>query len=64
MSDILIEYFRSRGVEPIIIDPTDEESINQGLNAVTERITENTKDPETDDKQAPNTNNTYGNNHQ
>jgi hypothetical protein len=36
----LIDFFRSVGIEPIIINPNSEESIKQGLNQVTERIAE------------------------
>jgi effector-binding domain-containing protein len=33
-----IDFFRGLGIEPIVIDPNDEKSIEKGLNEVTERI--------------------------
>lgn len=53
--DEAIEFFRNLGAEPIIIDPNDSESIQQGLNTITERITEDTDNPTTDNKPASNT---------
>jgi hypothetical protein len=34
-----IDFFRSFGIEPIVIDPNDEKSIEKGLSEVTDRIT-------------------------
>lgn len=56
----IIEFFRSAGIEPIVIDPNNEKSIQDGLNAVTERITGNTETTASHDKPSPNN----GNNHQ
>ncbi len=54
-----IEFFRSAGIEPIVIDPNNEQSVKDGLNTVTERITENRETTTAHDK--PSQNN--GNNH-
>jgi hypothetical protein len=41
-------FFRNLGIEPIIIDPNDEKSIQEGLKQITERIVAD------NDKQKPN----------
>lgn len=43
-------FFRELGIEPIIIDPNDEKSIQDGLNQITERITAKDDNQETNTK--------------
>lgn len=55
--DNAIAFFRSMGIEPIVIDPNNPESVSQGLNQVTERIVEFT----TSDKPVENNQQNDGN---
>lgn len=43
-------FFRELGIEPIIIDPNDDESIQQGLNQITTRIVADINNEKTDTK--------------
>ncbi|BAZ38671.1 hypothetical protein NIES4101_46110 [Calothrix sp. NIES-4101] len=49
-----IEFFRSLGVEPIVIDPNDKGSVEQGLNAITERVLEYKEETAAHDRTATN----------
>ncbi|NJL65347.1 MAG: hypothetical protein HC903_30680 [Methylacidiphilales bacterium] len=37
--DEAIEYFRNLGIEPIVLDSSEPDSLNNVLNAITEAIT-------------------------